>query len=153
VQNLREDCVLSKHPRAQQEFLRLGTKTEIQAGRHCKQRSRYGAADRFLRCPHARSPCRSEFDPFFEVCGQSRTPGGQSVVVVSPVGNLAVLDPNDRSTVHGDFPGSFESAVEGLCQGKLKSPFGNHAVTTDENRVGLQERVGIKFSCLVEEFS
>jgi hypothetical protein len=35
----------------------------------------------------------------------------------------------------------------------LKSPFGDHAVTTDENRVGLQERVGIKFSCLVEEFS
>src|SRR5262249_13019888 len=53
----------------------------------------------------------------------------------------------------GDFQVSFESAEEGLGQSKSKSPFGDHAATADEKRVGLQERVGIEFSCLIEEFS
>src|SRR6516225_9131130 len=78
---------------------------------------------------------------------------GQSIIVISPLGNLAVLDPNDRNTLHGDSHGSFGGAEEGLGQSKSEGPFGDHAVTTDEDRVGLQEAIGIKFSCLVEEFS
>src|SRR6516225_1937181 len=84
---------------------------------------------------------------------QRSTARGQSVIVISPLGNLAVLDPNNRNTLHGDFHGSFEAAEEGLGRSKSESPFGDHPVTTDEDRVGLQQTVGIKFSCLVEEFS
>ena len=55
--------------------------------------------------------------------------------------------------MHGDFHGSFETTVEGLGQSKLKSPFGDHTAAANENRVGMQERVRIKFSRLLEEFT
>jgi len=45
----------------------------------------------------------SKFDPFLKVRTQRCAARGQSIVVISPLGNVTVLDPNDRNTLHGDF--------------------------------------------------
>src|SRR5262249_55922205 len=96
---------------------------------------------------------RLEFDPFLEVRSQSSTPRGQSVVVVRPIGDLPVLGPNNGRPVQRGFDLSFESAVERLCQGCIKSPFGDHALTDHENRISLEPSVWKGLSRLLEEFS
>jgi len=49
---------------------------------------------------HVRRRHASEFDPIIEVFCQSGAPRGHSIVVVRPIGSLAVLRPNDRYTVN-----------------------------------------------------
>jgi hypothetical protein len=39
------------------------------------------------------------FDPFRKVCSQCCPPGGQTVVVISPVSNLAVISTYDRDSI------------------------------------------------------
>src|SRR5258708_29545883 len=96
---------------------------------------------------------RSKFDPLLEIRSQGCAPGGQPVVVVRPVGNLAVAYPNDGGPLQRDWNLSRESAVERLRQGSLKCPFGDHVITTYENGLSHQDRVWVKFPCLLEEFS
>jgi len=44
-------------------------------------------------------PNRSEFDPFREIRSQGCAPGSQSVIVVRPLGYLAVVRPHDGDSV------------------------------------------------------
>src|SRR5262249_31745065 len=74
-------------------------------------------------------------------------------VVVRPIGDLPVLGPNNGRPVQRGFDLSFESAVERLCQGCIKSPFGDHALTDHENRISLEPSVWKGLSRLLEEFS
>src|SRR5712672_3426879 len=96
---------------------------------------------------------RSEFDPIGEVRSQGCPPRHQSVVVVRPVSNLAVVCAHDRGPVHRDWNLPREPAVERLCQCSLQCPFSDHVIATYENCVSQKQRVWVKFLRLLEEFT
>jgi hypothetical protein len=92
------------------------------------------------------------FDPFRKVRSQGCAPGGQTVVVISPVSNLAVISTYDRDSGDRNRNPSGESSVERLGDSDLKCPLRDHMLTADERLVGLQKVIWIKFPCFPEEF-
>src|SRR6266850_621605 len=87
------------------------------------------------------------FDPFRKVCGQGCTPGGQTVVVISPVSNLAVISTYDRDSSDRNRNPSGESSVERLGNSDLKCPLRDHMLVAHERLVGLQKAIWIKLPC------
>ena len=94
----------------------------------------------------------SVLDPLCEIRSQACAAGGQSVVVIGPFCNLAVVRPHDGHALKRDWNCPREPAEVRLYQRGSNRPFHDHAITTHENRVGLPERVGIELSRLLEEF-
>src|SRR5215469_16779435 len=97
----------------------------------------------------------SEFNPFREIERQGCAPRGQTVVVICPVCNPAVLDAHDRGPMQRDRESPRESAIERprrLRKNCSKRPFSDHVITTHKNRVSLKHGVWIEFPCLLEEF-
>src|SRR6266481_3034342 len=91
------------------------------------------------------------FDPFRKVCAQGCAPGGQTVVGISPVGNLAVISTYDRDSSYRNREPSGESTVERLGNSDLKRPLRDHMLPAHERLVGLQKVIWIKLPCFAEE--
>src|SRR5215470_16480912 len=79
-----------------------------------------------------------EFNPFREIGRQGCAPRSKSVVILCPVGNLAVLRAHDGRPMQRDWNSPFESAIAGLHQNCLKGPFRDHVIATENNRVSLE---------------
>src|SRR3984893_446343 len=83
------------------------------------------------------------FDPFRKVCGQGCAPGGQTVVVISPVSNFAVISTYDRDSSYRNRNPSGESSVERLGDSDLKCPLRDHMLAAHERLVFLQKVIWI----------
>src|ERR1700732_2223265 len=77
------------------------------------------------------------FDPFRNVCGQGCAPEGQTVVVISPVSNLAVISTYDRDSRDRNRNPSGESSVERLGDSDLKCPLRDHMLSAHQSLGGL----------------
>src|SRR5262250_1541766 len=92
-----------------------------------------------------------EFNPFREIGHQGCAPRSKSVVILCPVGNLAVRRAHDGRPMQRDGDSPFESAIEWLHQNCLKGPLRDHVIATEKNRVSLKHRLWAKFPGLLEE--
>jgi RNA polymerase sigma-70 factor (ECF subfamily) len=85
----------------------------------------------------------SGFDPVREIRSQGFAPGGYSVVIVRPVGNLAIVRPHDGHTFQLVWDLSRVSAVERLCVAPLEHADGlfTYAMALTRNSVEAEDLV------------
>jgi len=85
------------------------------------------------------------FDRFRKVCGQGCAPRGQTVVVISPVSNFAVISTYDRDSSDRNRNPSGESSVERLGDSDLKCPLRDHMLAAiDKETDAGWERVWLR---------
>src|SRR5215469_14981537 len=79
------------------------------------------------------------------------TTGGQSVVVVGPISDLALFSTHNRDTRDRNRNPSGESTKKRFRECDLKHPLRDHMIAIHEYLISLQRVIWIKLTCFLEE--